>query len=139
MGGDFPASEDSDYFLRVLAQGGTVLSTPRAVVHHSDGWRYGYRTVLRHQRQRALGNGALAAKRAMVGDERGRHEFDAMLARFQSDLLRLQRPKGVWYLPNFLLGYRRCSHHYVVDSAGLLRRRGTDTLGAVVGALENVR
>jgi hypothetical protein len=136
VGGDFPAAEDSDYFLRVLAHGGTVLCTPRAVVHHSDGWRYGYRTVLRYQHQRGLGNGALAAKRAMVGDDSGRRERDEMVARFQSDLRRLRKPQGLWYLPNFLLGYRRCIRNYVVDSAGLLRRRGTDANEAVVGALE---
>jgi glycosyltransferase involved in cell wall biosynthesis len=139
VGGDFPASEDSDYFLRVLAAGGAVLCTPRAVVHHSDGWRFGYRTVLRHQRQRALGNGALAAKRAMVGDKDGRQELRDMLGRFQSDLLRLQKPQGIWYLPSFLQGYRRCIRHYTVDRAGLLRHRRADAVEAVVGALENGR
>ena len=139
VGAEFPAATDADYFLRVLAHGSMVLCTPRAVVHHSDGWRYGYRTVLRHQRERGLGNGALAAKRAMVGDRTGRQELDQMLVRFQSDLIRLQRPQGIWYLPNFVQGYRRCIRQYVVDSAGMLRRRGSSTAGAVVGALENGR
>lgn len=139
VGGDFPASEDSDYFLRVLARGGKVLCTPRAVVHHSDGWRYGYRTVLRHQRQRGLGNGALAAKRAMAGDPRGQNELDEMLGRFQSELLRLKRPEGIWYLPNFLLGFRRCMRDFEVDAAGLLRRRRTDAVETVMQGMESGR
>jgi GT2 family glycosyltransferase len=137
IGGPFPASEDSDYFLRVLAHGGMVLCTPRAVVHHTDGWRFGYRTVLRHQRNRGIGNGALAAKRAMTGDDRGRHELNEMMARFQSALLRLRKPAGIWYMPNFLLGYRRCTSQYMVDSDGLLQRRPNVPVGAVVSRAEN--
>jgi hypothetical protein len=72
----------------------------------------------------------------MAGDDRGRHELYEMLARFQSDLRRLKKPQGIWYLPNFVQGYRRCMRHYVVDSAGVLRRRGTDAVDAMVGALE---
>jgi hypothetical protein len=137
VGGEFPASEDSDYFLRVLASGGVVLCTPRAVVHHSDGWRYGYRTVLRHQRQRGLGNGALAAKRAMAGDHVGRQELQEMLAHLQFDLLRMRKPRGIGYLPNFVLGYRRCISNYELDSAGLLRRRPAVSVEAVVGRVQS--
>jgi glycosyltransferase involved in cell wall biosynthesis len=139
VGGDFPAAEDTDYLWRAISAGARTLTTPRAIVHHSDGWRYGYRTVLRHQRQRGLGNGALAAKRAMAGDDRGRRERDELMARFQSDLLRLHRPEGIWYLPNFLLGYRRCIRHYELDRAGLLRRRRNDAVPSVVSSLESGR
>jgi Glycosyltransferase like family 2 len=137
VGAEFPAAADSDYFLRVLAHGGTVLCTPRAVVHHSDGWRYGYRTVLRHQRQRGMANGALAAKLTMAGDPGGRQELHELLAGFQSDLFHLKRPRGIWYLPNFVLGYRRCMRHYEVDSTGLLRRRDTDAPKAAAGVLDH--
>jgi len=139
VGGTFPAAEDSDYLIRMVAHGVTVMSTPRAVVHHSDGWRYGVRTVLRHQRARGLGNGALAAKRTMAGDPRGNLELRAHLRQFGSSMLRLRRPAGAWYLPHYWLGYRRCLRDYTVDASGVLRLRRADAVGTVLSGVENSR
>jgi|SRR5581483_2368088 len=123
VGAVFPAAEDTDYLLRLDARGIKMLSTPRSVVHHSDGWRYGLAAVLRHQRARGIGNGALAAKRTMSGDRRGREELRQHVTEFRGALLRLQRPEGAWYVPHFWLGYRQCMRQYAVDEAGLLRPR----------------
>jgi glycosyltransferase involved in cell wall biosynthesis len=124
VGATFPAAEDSDYLLRACALGVGVLNTGAAVVHHSDGWRFGLRSVLRHQRQRGLGNGALAAKQTLAGDPAGRRELDLQIAGFRGDLAHVRRPAGAWYLPHFWLGYRRCLSAYSLDADGrlLLRR-----------------
>jgi glycosyltransferase involved in cell wall biosynthesis len=123
VGGVFPAAEDTDYLLRLDVHGIKMLSTPRSIVHHSDGWRYGLASVLRHQRGRGIGNGALAAKRTMIGDPQGRKELLEHTTDFRRALLRMQRPEGAWYVPHFWLGYRRCMRHYTVDAAGLLSPR----------------
>lgn len=123
VGGTFPAAEDTDYLFRMEAHGVRMLSTPSSIVHHTDGWRYGRLTMLQHQRARAIGNGALAAKQAMSGDPGGRAELRRLAVRFVGSLLRLRRPEGIWYLPHFLLAYRRCLRRYTIDERGLLRPR----------------
>ncbi len=123
VGGTFPAAEDTDYLFRMEAHGVRMLSTPRSIVHHTDGWRYGRLTILRHQRGRAIGNGALAAKRTMSRDPGGEIELRRLVSRFVGRVLRLQRPEGIWYLPHFWLGYRRCLRRYTLDECGLLRPR----------------
>ena len=129
VGAEFPAAEEMDYLFRAFAHGVKVVATPSAVVHHSDGWRFGYRTVLRHQRQRGLGNGALAAKRMMRGDAGGREELDALLGKIAKDLIHLRRPEGAWYTPHFWLGYRRCVRGYVLGTDGTLRPRQAQSHG----------
>jgi len=125
VGGTFPAAEDADYLLRMEARQVRMLSTGRAIVFHSDGWRYGLRAVLRHQRCRGIGNGALAAKRAMGGDLRGLDEIRRQTTAAAGAMFRLRRPQGLWYLPHVWLGYRRCRQRYLLDGRGLLRRRPT--------------
>lgn len=138
VGGTFPAAEDSDYLIRCAAAGIPVLTTSRAAVNHSDGWRYGFRTVLRHQRQRGIGNGALAAKREMQGDPEGRSEIKRQVLELILDPLHLRRPRGLWYIPHLLLGYRRCLEGFRLDPAGVLRMRSQAErqVPAVTGANE---
>lgn len=127
VGGTFPAAEDTDYLFRMEAHGVRMLSTPRSIVHHTDGWRYGGLTMLRHQGGRAIGNGALAAKRTMSSDPGGHEELRRLVLRFVDPLLRFRPPEGIWYLPNFWLGYRRCLRRYTIDERGLLRPRRAPT------------
>lgn len=66
-GAEFPGGEDTDYRIRVFDAGLRIVSSPRAVVHHTHGYRYGWRAAFRHHRNYVRGHGAIAAKRAMAG------------------------------------------------------------------------
>jgi glycosyltransferase involved in cell wall biosynthesis len=120
IGGDFPAAGDTDYKLRMEAHGLTMRSTPRAVVYHTSGWRYGVRDVLQHQRNHARGNGALAAKLTLMGDPRGRQWLETTWR----DCRPLKRPPrllaNLRVLHHFSAGYRDCLRGYEVDQLGLL-------------------
>lgn len=71
-GTDFPAAGDTDYKLRLEANGVMMATTPHAVVYHTHGYRYGLQATLQFSRKNAWGNGALAAKLTLMGDPRGR-------------------------------------------------------------------
>src|SRR5437868_5929993 len=51
-----PAGEDTDYMLRMEAAGVKMRCTPRAVVHHSYGRRFGLKALLANSRNYARGN-----------------------------------------------------------------------------------
>ncbi len=121
-GTSFPAAEDADYKLRLEAHGVVVRSTPRAIVSHTSGWRYGYRAVMRHQANYARGGGALAGKLTLMGDPRGREWLDGMRAmyggRMQQNPLRLA--VALRGRHHYVTAYRRCLHAYRVNEHGLL-------------------
>jgi glycosyltransferase involved in cell wall biosynthesis len=121
IGGDFPAAGDTDYKLRMEAQGLTMRSTPRAVVYHTFGWRYGVRDVLQHQRDHARGNGAMAAKLTLMGDPRGRQWLETTwrACRPLRRSPRLLADLRVLY--HFSAGYHDCLRGYQVDDRGLLQ------------------
>lgn len=126
-GSTFPAAEETDYKLRLEALGVRMLSTPRSVVVHASGTRAA-RTALRSQRNYQLGNGALAAKRTLLGDARGSQWRRRTVRDAASGWLTTRRPhrlpvallRAFW----FEVGYRRCVQRYDVDADGLLRLRG---------------
>ncbi len=62
VGTDFPSSEDVDFGLRAEALNVITWTTPRSIVYHTYGRRYGLKNVLKHHRGYATGNGALGAK-----------------------------------------------------------------------------
>lgn len=64
-GTDFPSAEDVDFGLRAEELGIIMWTTPRSVVYHTHGRRYGLRAFFRHQRAYARGSGGLGAKLAM--------------------------------------------------------------------------
>lgn len=69
-GAPFPATEDTDYLIRVEALGWQMYSTPTLVIHHTYG--YGMDSaVYRLKGNYALGNGALAARLSLSGDRAG--------------------------------------------------------------------
>ncbi len=61
-GAPFRAAEDVDFGLRAEVAGIAVHTTPRSVVVHTHGRRYGVRAALRLRRDYAYGGGALGAK-----------------------------------------------------------------------------
>ena len=123
-GTTFPVCDDTDLKLRFERAGVRMRSTPRAVVRHTHGWRYGLRTVLRHQRNYARGNGAMAAKLTLMGDPRGAE----WLGEMRDDCLRrwyrrrdpVQLPAGLRRWRYFHAGYEECLRGYRVDERGML-------------------
>jgi hypothetical protein len=132
-GAHFPMDEDVDFMFRAQALGVPTLTTPRAVVHHTYGWRYGVTAVLRHQRNFARGNGALAGKLTLLGDPRGREALEASRREARTGWVRGPSPlsmlTGLRRHHHFLKAYRECLADFRVDASGLLVRRA---LGAAV-------
>ena len=123
-GAAFPSGDDTDYKLRLEALGVVVRSSPRVVVRHTSGWRYGWRAVLRHQRNYARGNGGLAGKLSLLGDPRGERWLEGMRGLY----LREARRNPARLLPalrgyrHYAEAYRECVATYRVDARGLLIR-----------------
>lgn len=118
-GAIFPAGEETDYKLRMEALGIKMRSTPRSVVYHTFGYRYGLRAMLRHARNYAQGNAGLAGKLTLMGDPRGQE----WLARTKHDCLQgwLKRhqpqrlPANLLRLWHYQRTYNRCLRDYRVD------------------------
>jgi len=113
-GTDFPAGEDTDYKLRLEALGVPMGASPRLVVNHTYGRRYGLRAALRNSRNYAYGNGGLAGKLTLLGDPRGREWLDETrhecLTAWLTRPARL--PKDLNRLRNYVGAYRLCCHRY---------------------------
>ncbi|HET7486297.1 MAG TPA: glycosyltransferase [Acidimicrobiales bacterium] len=126
-GGRFPVAEDIDFRHRVAAKGITMVTTPKAVVRHTGGWRYGVQAVWRLQRAYNEGNGAYAAKLAMHGDPRGRKALADVRRLTALDWIERRRPRalpaGLWRYAHFMHGYRSCLRGYRVGPDGLLQPR----------------
>lgn len=58
----YGACEDVDYILRCELQDVGILSTPRLIIHHTYGRRYGLLTSLKHHRNYNYGRGGLIVK-----------------------------------------------------------------------------
>ena len=123
-GTNFQSCEDTDFKLRFERAGVRMRTTPGAIVHHTFGWRYGARAVLRHQRNYARGNGAMAAKLTLMGDRRGmewwREMRDDCLARWYRRRAIVQLPAGLRRWRHFSRAYRECVTTFRVDERGLL-------------------
>jgi glycosyltransferase involved in cell wall biosynthesis len=124
-GTDFPACDDTDYKLRLEAMGVKMRSTPRAVVRHTYGVRYGVRALLAHQRNYARGNGALAAKLTLMGDTRGVEWLESTRRQSARTWFIKRRPhllaSDLRRLYMFSGGYRDCLRRYSVSEMGLLQ------------------
>ena len=132
-GTTFPYAEDIDYKLRLEAAGVKMLSTPRSVVSHTYGRRYGLRNVVTYWHQNESGIGAVAAKLTLRGDPRGRDWVRDKIRTYTVDLLRRPTPQRALgspvRLPAFLAAYRRCLRDFELDPRGLLTpRRSTRPL-----------
>jgi GT2 family glycosyltransferase len=119
-GSHFAAAEETDYMLRAELLGVCMYSTPEVVVNHTFGYRYGWKAVYRHRRGYARGNGALAAKQALLGDPRGtawmRREIRAATVEPIRTLKPQRLPSGLLRLAYFVAAYYRCRRDYVARS-----------------------
>jgi glycosyltransferase involved in cell wall biosynthesis len=119
-GAVFRVATDEEYKFRLDANGVRMRSTPRAVVFHTYGCRYGFRAVLRRSIDYAWGHGAVAGKLTLLGDSRGREWLEDKRRACTIDLRRPIRPDRLalsllrlWY---FTRGYRQCLRDYRVDA-----------------------
>lgn len=93
VGTDFPGAEDVDYALRAEALDTMMITTPRSVVFHTYGRRYGVRELLRYERASALGSGALVAKLQLWNHRLG-HEWSAQRPAMDKIRAAMRSPLG---------------------------------------------
>ena len=128
-GGLFLSCEDIDYKLRAEAAGVKMLSTPRSVVFHTYGRRYGVRALVKTWHRNETGSGAVAAKFTLRGDPRGREWVEGRLRENTVSLLRRPAPHQILASPvrlqAFLRAYRRCLRDFELDAHGLLAPKVT--------------
>lgn len=124
-GAVFMTAEDTDYRLRLERLGIKTRTTPRSVVYHTYGHRYGLRAIFQLKQGYAIGSGGLNAKLKLLGDPRVRPLKEKFKRTFLLNLVWQFRPNylinflgGVWYYSH---AYHRCLREYRVDSSrGLL-------------------
>lgn len=118
-GTQFPSAEDTDYKLRLEARGIVMRSTPRAVVYHTYGVRQGVAAGLRHSRNYALGNGALAGKLTLSGDPRGQEWLRNAMRESTTDWMRERKPHrlplSLLRMRHFSRAYHQCLRQFRVD------------------------
>jgi glycosyltransferase involved in cell wall biosynthesis len=119
------SGEDRDYKFRLEAAGVSMMATPRAIVRHTYGRRYGLRAVTGMSRTYARGGGAVAGKLTVAGDPRGAAWVRAAQQEFWRDLVKPGRSAAAIYrMPHFLRAYREVVAGYTIDPAtGWLRPR----------------
>lgn len=125
-GAHFPAGEDTDYKLRIEALGLKMVSTPRSVVTHTYGWRFGMRTIIRHLSAYSRGNGALAGKLTLQKDPRGEKWLNDERRFFIERVLTPQQchriPLAINRLKHFTEAYQECVAHFRIDpDTGMLQ------------------
>ena len=99
-----------------------MVTTPKSVVHHTFGFRYGVRAVYAHKRNYARGNGALAAKLTLAGDPRGREWLGRELRLATIEPVRARNlhhiPVAMLRCFYFVRAYRKCRRGYRVSPEG---------------------
>lgn len=125
-GGYFCAGEDPDWGMRLERMGVKMFATPRSVVYHTYGIRYGLKAVMKLSRAYARGNGALAGKLTLMGDPHGKEWLKQNRRECLLDPLlnlRLHRlPFTLNRLRYFEAAYQECLTQFCVDEMDLLQR-----------------
>jgi glycosyltransferase involved in cell wall biosynthesis len=123
-GATFLCADDVDYKLRLEAAGVKMVSTPRSVVFHTHGRRYGVKAVVRYWHVQDTGAGAVAAKLTLRGDRRGEEWRRSKIREYTAGTFRQPRPHRLVAHPvrlqAFLRAYRRCLRDFRLDERGLL-------------------
>jgi len=126
-GAHFPVAEEIDFMRRAEALRISMVTTPKAVVHHTFGWRHGVAAVWRLQGNYARGNGGYAGKLTLLGDPRGAADLATMRRLTMVDWIKRRHPialpAGIRRYHHFAAGYRDCLDGFRVDDRGLLQRR----------------
>lgn len=119
-GSVFPAADDTDLMLRIEAAGIKMGSTPRLVVNHTYGYRYGLKQFMRHQHNYSYANGGLAAKLTLAGDPRGeewyRYDHEKRLTSWLKPLRPDRLVRGLYGWMIFNSAYQRCLSEFRVEN-----------------------
>ena len=126
-GARFPVADDVDFGMRLEGADVAMLATPRSVIYHTWGTRYGLRSTLRTSASYARGNGALAGKLTLAGDPRGAEWLQVTRRSLMVDTLRRFRlhrlPASLRRVRIYEQAYRECIREFCVDGVGLLQPR----------------
>lgn len=124
----FPAAEDTDYGMRVMAAGVATLTSPAPVVFHTYGTRRGIRQNFRTARSYACGNAGLDGKLTLAGNPHGQWSASRVLRQGLTEAVasrKLHRlPIVLLYGLDYHIAYRRCLREYVLDDSNNLRHAG---------------
>jgi glycosyltransferase involved in cell wall biosynthesis len=138
-GSPFPAGEDLDYLLRLERLGVRMRCTPRSVVFHTFGYRYGLKALLRQSRNYARGNGGLAGKLTLLGDPRGAEWVENTRGQCLDECLkplRLHRlALNLWRLKIYQDAYRDCVRDFEIDVERRLLRPADRRLPSQTAAI----
>ena len=119
-GSIFPAADDTDLMLRFESAGIKMAATPRLIVHHTYGYRYGTKAFLRHQYNYAYGNGGLAAKLVLANDPHGaawiRYNRQQRLQSWARPFRPNRLLRGLLGWAVFDSAYRRCLADFRVEN-----------------------
>src|SRR4030095_2659778 len=117
----FGGGEEHDFAFRLMGLGVRMRSTPKSIVRHTYGARYGWRAVYAVKRSRLRGDGAVAAKGPLRSAPGGGLSVRDTLWEYLRAQLASVRIRG---LPNacfrlFHLGmsYRECLRGYQLSLA----------------------
>jgi GT2 family glycosyltransferase len=120
-GSRFPGGEEHDYSYRLVLHGLAVRSTPKPVVEHTYGVRYGLREVYAHRRDRLRGDGGLSGKATLVAANGERPSTAVCVTKAALAQLRtvsvLRLPNALLRLSHYLKSYAECLDHYRVADA----------------------
>jgi len=126
-GAAIPSSEEIEYIIRLENNRVKMRCTPRSIVVHTFGRRYGLKAVLALGRSYALGQGGIAGKQTLLGSPDGASWRDTMRRQCLTEpmrALRVQRlPKGILRWLAFREGYDLCLKRFTVDERGLLQEK----------------
>jgi glycosyltransferase involved in cell wall biosynthesis len=122
-GSEFPGSEGADYTLRLETLGIKMATTPRSVVYHTGGWRYGLKAKIKQTRDLTYGTYGLAGKLTQMGDARGQEWMADVRKQCLTNWLRQLKPYrlpvDLFRLWNATSAYRLCMRRYKVRSGYL--------------------
>lgn len=125
-GSDFPCAEDTDYKLRLEGLGSKMLSSPRVVVYHTHGYRYGLKAMRKNAYNYAYGNGGLAGKLTLMGDPRGKEWKQHIKQQSLFGWLRPFRPHrlliGLMRWENYQAAYNYCLREYEIKNRMLVKK-----------------
>jgi glycosyltransferase involved in cell wall biosynthesis len=117
-GSAFDGGEEHDLVFRMAEAGVRMRSSPKVVVRHTYGWRYGLRAVWKVKRDRFRGNGAIAAKGLLAEKPEGGLRVRTVVidhARAQLTTMGLRRlPFGFFRQFFYLPSYRKCLRNYAL-------------------------
>lgn len=122
-GAVFPAADDMDYKLRLENLGVRMAATPKLVVHHTHGYRYGFQAIVDHLQNYSYGNGGFAGKLTLLNDPRGpewiRKEKHERIYRWLRPLRPHKLIRGMLGWRIFKSGYQHCLDNFRVDGVNL--------------------